>query len=345
MKRTNLAKKLTAVMMTGVMVASMGMTSFAEGSQEPKNVAITKQIDKDTNVYAPNATFNFEITPLTEQTGLKDADGQPLSSPASGASITNAIESVPKNTDIGNALITVGETSITIGNGFEYPGIYRYEVKEVTPEDDAKVDGVTYSTETKYFDIYVGSDLEPYAYTFVDKDDPKVKDDGIFINKYGKDGEGNDNLFDLTISKTVTGNQGDLSREFAFTIKVDGETGEQYYVVYGKDNTTITLTSGQEGTIYLASNETATIYGLDSDDKYTITEEDLKSEGYKTTIDEEETNTTSGTISTDKTINVENNKAVTTPTGIAMTFAPYALMVAFAGVFAVMFLRKKREDF
>lgn len=47
----------------------------------------------------------------------------------------------------------------------------------------------------------------------------------------------------------------------------------------------------------------------------------------------------------DRDVLVDNNKAVTTPTGIAMTFAPYALMVAFAGVFAVMFLRKKREDF
>ena len=42
---------------------------------------------------------------------------------------------------------------------------------------------------------------------------------------------------------------------------------------------------------------------------------------------------------------VTNARSATTPTGIAMTFAPYIVMVAFAGVFAVMFLRKKREDF
>ncbi len=34
MKRTNLAKKLTAIAMTGVMVMSMGMTAFAAERME-----------------------------------------------------------------------------------------------------------------------------------------------------------------------------------------------------------------------------------------------------------------------------------------------------------------------
>ena len=44
-------------------------------------------------------------------------------------------------------------------------------------------------------------------------------------------------------------------------------------------------------------------------------------------------------------ITVTNTRNPITPTGIAMTFAPYALMVLFAGGIAVLFLRKKKEDF
>ena len=39
-----------------------------------------------------------------------------------------------------------------------------------------------------------------------------------------------------------------------------------------------------------------------------------------------------------------NNRDAVTPTGIVMSFAPYILLVALAGVFAVLFLRKRRHE-
>ena len=56
--------------------------------------------------------------------------------------------------------------------------------------------------------------------------------------------------------------------------------------------------------------------------------------------------TVSGTISADTNITVTNTRNASAPTGIAMTYGPYALMVALAGGMAVLFLRRRnREDY
>ena len=80
---------------------------------------------------------------------------------------------------------------------------------------------------------------------------------------------------------------------------------------------------------------------------YTVTEETLTNEGYTTYIDEikSTTNVATGTIEADTTVAYRNDKVVTTPTGIVMTFGPYVLLIALAGVFATLFFRRKREEF
>lgn len=184
---------------------------------------------------------------------------------------------------------------------------------------------------------------EGVSYTFVDSDNPKVKDDGVFTNEYGT-GSVDGKVNDLTVEKVVAGNQGDKNKEFSFTINVTGVDGENYYVTFSKDGVDpITLVSGESQTITLADSESATIYGLSEGDTYTVTETDYASDGYTTTIDGAAANTATGKITADKTITVTNTKNVTTPTGIAMTVAPYILMVALAGVFAFLFLRRRNR--
>ena len=41
---------------------------------------------------------------------------------------------------------------------------------------------------------------------------------------------------------------------------------------------------------------------------------------------------------------ITNTKEAVAPTGIAMTVVPYILMVAVAGIFAVLFLRRRHEE-
>ena len=101
--------------------------------------------------------------------------------------------------------------------------------------------------------------------------------------------------------------------------------------------------------ITLGHDQTINIYGLSGQDKFTVVEVEANKDGYTTTYKLGGTAKTSITNElegdSDKAVEVENNKNATTPTGIIMSFAPYILVLALAGVFAVMFLRKKREDF
>lgn len=88
-------------------------------------------------------------------------------------------------------------------------------------------------------------------------------------------------------------------------------------------------------------------YELDySDDGYTTT---YKSSGTSMNVinNDEKSDYIESTITADgATITVENNKEVSAPTGIAMTYGPYALMVALAGGMAVLFFRRRnREDY
>lgn len=344
MRDRKIFRRIAAVLMAGAMAATMSMGVMAEEngtggteSAAPTNVTITKEITKGVNDYAPNTTFEFSITPGTE-VSAENGSEKVYAGPAGGATISGTIVSEPKDSDINHETIQVGSTNIVIHNDkFTAPGIYRYVVTEIA----GTYEGIDYTSELKYFDVYVNSDKQVYSYAFVSANDPKVKDDGVFTNDYGKT---NDSLHDLTISKKVEGNQGDTAKDFTFTIGVTGQNGvsEQYYVTFSDNRAAITLTSGQTMDIVLKNDQSATIYGLSENDTYTVTETDYSSDGYSTTVDGAEGREKSGEISEETTISFVNTKTATTPTGLVMDIAPYLLMVVAAAVLAVVFLRKRR---
>lgn len=149
-------------------------------------------------------------------------------------------------------------------------------------------------------------------------------------------------------------NQASAGDKFTFEVTVAGTSGEAYWVIYNEGLDTEekqSVVSGQTVTFKnVQADGIIMIYGLTSGDTYTVEETD--NAGYTKTFvkevgseTEKEAGNISGTIETNSAAEFINEKKADTPTGIAMTFAPYAVMVAFAGVFAVMFLRKKREDF
>ena len=342
LKNNKYARRLAAALMTGAMMVSMlGMTVSAE---EVKDVTITKKITKDKNFYAPNTTFTFTVEP-GEAVAAEENKGVEIYAGLTGGAKFNEnagkIISTPKDGDIGQTEITVGTTEITVTDVFDDPGIYRYVVKE-TP---GNYEGIGYTKDEKYFDVYVDSEGEVYAYTFTDSSAADGKDDGVFVNDYSKKADDENTPHDLTITKTVTGNQGDKTAEFAFELSVSGAEGEQYYVTYGDKN--ITLKSGDPAqTISLTNGQSAVIYGLSKGDTYTVKETAANQDGYTTTIDNEETETgiKSGNITADTTVAYKNDRTVSTPTGVILNIAPYILMVALAGVLAFFFLRKRHYE-
>ena len=360
-------KKVSTVTAAGMMMTAMlGMqVSAAESSGTEstvkKNPTITKEITKESNVYAPNTTFKFTVTPGTAVPASGNQEAI-YAGPANGVTMDNGvIASVPADSDIGKDKITVGTTKLNVNEAVfttgenAKPGIFRYVVSEVAADNDGNAyEGVAYTTEQKYFDVYVTSDddgkLEVSSYLFVDKDDLKSKDKGIFTNDYSYH---HDTLKDLTVKKKVTGNQGNRNKEFTFTIKVKGATGEQYYVTFSDGSDPITLVSGEPQTITLKDNETAKIFGLSETDEYTVTEASYADDGYTTTIDNEEKLTATGTIKKDKkdgktaengdrNITVVNNKTTTSPTGIFLHVAPYIALIGAAIASSFLFFRRKR---
>lgn len=352
-----LSKKLFAAMMAGTMMTAMiGANVYATGggstANTPQNVTITKKLNKKTNVYAPDTDFEFVITPA----GTEDLEDGVEAGPANGAYFESGkekISSEPKIDEIAQTNVTVGTTQISIDTTkFTKPGEYRY----VVTEKSGTYEGITYSTEKKYFDVFVNNTTGVYAYTFTDDSDPTGKDDGVFTNDYVNGTGTDDATHNITLKKVVTGEQGNMTDDFTFKVKIHGAEGEKYYVVYSDGKAAVTLTSSETTStdIYLSNNETATIYGLSASDTYTIEEVGGNEDGYTTTIavgenDEQKDtcrDTVSGTISADTNITVTNTREASAPTGIAMTYGPYALMVALAGGMAVLFLRRRnREDY
>ena len=367
MMEKRMLKKVSTVTAAGIMMTAMlGMqVSAAESSDSEtavkKTPTITKQITKESNIYAPKTTFKFTVAPGTAVPAGENQEAI-YAGPAKGVTLDkDVIASVPADSDIGNEKITVGTTKLNVNESVftkgedAKPGIFRYVVSEAATDNDGnKYEGVAYTTEQKYFDVYVTSDddgnLEVSSYLFVDKNNPESKGEGVFTNDYSSH---HDTLKDLTVKKEVTGNQGNRNKDFKFTIKVDGAAGEQYYVTFSDGKAPTTLVSGEAKTITLKDNETAKIFGLSETDEYTVTEASYADDGYTTTIDNEEKLTATGTIKKDtearttaangdKNITVVNDKTTNSPTGIFLHVAPYIALIGAAIASSLLFFRRKR---
>ena len=367
MMEKRMLKKVSTVTAAGIMMTAMlGMqVSAAESSDSETEVKktpmITKQITKESNIYAPKTTFKFTVAPGTAVPAGENQEAI-YAGPAKGVTLDeDVIASVPADSDIGNEKITVGTTKLNVNESVftkgedAKPGIFRYVVSEVAADKDGNAyEGVAYTTEQKYFDVYVTSDddgnLEVSSYLFADKNNPESKGEGVFTNDYSSH---HDTLKDLTVKKEVTGNQGNRNKDFKFTIKVDGAAGEQYYVTFSDGKAPTTLVSGEAKTITLKDNETAKIFGLSETDEYTVTEASYADDGYTTTIDNEEKLTATGTIKKDtearttaangdKNITVVNDKTTNSPTGIFLHIAPYIALIGAAIASSLLFFRRKR---
>lgn len=390
MRKANKLRGLVSGILAAAMVMSMsGMTAWADSTNNTVNdITLTKKVLTDGNTYAPDETFTITVTPADGGTITKDGSSYVVYTGETGgvyADPTNSFAFAAGNA--AQAEYTQDGTIKTDVRKFTKAGIYHYQVSETKPESG--YEGIDYD-ETVY-DLYayvekndkgvlsikaitVGTDKVLSSEKNDDGTDKEGKAGKIeFVNHYGDSSANTDKIHDLTITKSVTGSQGDLNKAFTFTISVtSGANKNEKYkaILTHKDSTTsttneYTFVSGMSQNIGLKDNESIQIYGLSDSDIVTVYEASYSDDGYTTTIasnNNKEGVTYFNDYSTAKVaeINVDqvstkvvkdgaeitftNDKDVATPTGIILTFAPYALMVALAGVIAVMFLRKKREE-
>lgn len=350
MKKTRITKVLTAAALSAAMVMSMGgMTAFAE---EP--VTINKDLVVPAEANVPDVSFSFTIAGSEYRGNGEDEIKTGIGNLTIDTAEFHTTDSVSdgKATKVLNVHIPE--------NTYSQPGVYRYEVTENEAIGMVKEDITNDTASTKYLDIFVkrvGDKCEVYgSELFADGSAEKL--DG-FVNTY--------TTYDLDLTKHVTGDMGETDYPFEFTVEFSGPVNTTFTVGgKGYDEESVTLV-GEEGEltgtatmqVKLADAETLELSGIPSCVEYTITETN-PGKGYSTTnvIDEDwhTVNFDDGNdYSTEKQTMGKENHAVDfvnsrnagdiPATGIILNFAPYILLVAFAGVFAVLFLRKRREEF
>lgn len=210
------------------------------------------------------------------------------------------------------------------------PGSF-YEITE----DGGEVEGYTWET---------AADKKSENGTIAKDETEKVS----FKNTYSR------KKFPLIINKTVEGNMSEKRKEFAFSITLKDANGAAYelsdeeikdvgFSTKGEDQKgvyTFTLKDGE-------SKEFSLPYGC----KYTISEEDYSSSGYKTYIgekkEENQKRTTEEETLTQKTeINFLNKKEVIPPTDVETTMTAWLLMTGvtllLGAVFLLFGIRRKR---
>ena len=113
----------------------------------------------------------------------------------------------------------------------------------------------------------------------------------------------------------------------------------------------IKAASGTAISVRLKNGESVIFYGLSSEDKFTVTEADYRSDGYKTSykIGGDTSSIEGRSIAeeaigaSDTTVIFTNTKDATVPTDVIRTVAPYVAIVAFAAVMGVVFFRPRRN--
>ncbi len=308
------------------------------------DAVVTKVVTKGQYTYAPDAEFEFTVTPagVSEET---QAAG--IQNPGNGAVEIAKVKFEPTANDVGVGKTSVSNTAaITVHTEkFVNPGVYYFTVKEKVPADADKIPGVTYNstTEKKLVVYKYGDGSIQYQFETTNAEGKVVKDDGTFENAY-------ENTSALTITKTVSGKMGDKNKEFTFVLKINGQAAANRAAKKISGTTTTDITTDANGQFTLKHGEKLVVDGLEAAETYEVTENNYASQGYTTKIGETEKRTDGGNMtnsakltSAPKQVDYENNNTTSPATGVIMTIAPYALMVVLAGAFAVVFLTRRNR--
>lgn len=262
--------------------------------------------------YKANLKFKIKVKTKND-TSLKEEE----------ITLTDLAKESNGNEDSGNSSNTNKRNKYiyTVMEGIN-PGSF-YEITE----DGGEVEGYTWETT---------ADKKSENGTIAKDETEKVS----FKNTYSR------KKFPLIINKTVEGNMSEKRKEFAFSITLKDANGAAYelsdeeikdvgFSIKGENQKgvyTFTLKDGE-------SKEFSLPYGC----KYTISEEDYSSSGYKTYIGEKKEEnqkrmTEEETLTQKTEINFLNKKEVIPPTGVETTMTAWLLMTGVTLLLGAVFL-------
>lgn len=353
MNLNNIFKKVTGVALAATLsfgaFAGNAFAAAPSGSAEgdPTIPTLTKIVNTGDNGYFGGGEFTFTIAEVELDkgqiyTGYNNQNG--------GNLLTLADDGIVEVGKGKNPQANLNLIARDLDNDTTTaPGMYRYKITETDP----KVSGMTIDERgSLYVDVFVRrttTDGREIAYYIVH--DGTNKTNLTFTNNLTQE--------DLKITKTITGNQANLSDTFTFTINVDSTNNTSVrYSTTGVENNVEdqAVTTGQDITIAGVKNDsTITLTGLTANDTVTITESDAQDRGYVANVsggatlendNVDDDATATATVTTGiADITWENSRTAEIPTGLIENIAPFVLAIAAAGfIFFVYFKRDKEEE-
>lgn len=177
---------------------------------------------------------------------------------------------------------------------FTKPGDYAYRLYQKAGADP----NVAYDETVFQIEISVMNDVpgEMYAVVTVSIEGHAHKPESVAFENVRKTG-------DLSVTKTVAGDQGDREREWHFTITLSEKQSALY------DGVWFDLGVGH---VTVRHGETVTVRGLPAGVSYEITEDEANADGYTTTATGERGVIGDGTVSEAAFVN-EKNKTPSAP--------------------------------
>lgn len=367
MKKKRIASILGAAALTAAMTLSCMPVMAASFTYEPIEGGTTtfdKYLEMDSDANVPNAKFTFAVAAGTAEGDVLagvDADKVTMTDKdeeTTGYQLVFAPGDSTKNKE-GDTTKKIATKTATVDFtqcSFKEPGIYRYVITESGINKAVTND----ASLTRTLDVYVidapenEGHLKIHSYVLKDKE----KSTG-FTNTY--------DTSNLTISKTVTGNQGSRDKYFKFTVNINSEVAGTKYDVdltnaeanpeknagttYTNMTNPVTITAGSDGTVttdfYLKHGQSIVIKGLAKGTTFKVTETNENYTPSVTVGDETKNSSTTDdktVASADITAAYTNDRTGNIPTGVLMTVTPFAVLTLLGGFGAAKIVMKKRRE-
>ena len=348
-------RRLGALAMVLAMAVSVfAVNAFADGESVTykKTLPVKKTVTKEANVLVPTEAFEFIVEP--GETKEATADSPAITA---GKATDVEISTTTVTGDVSGTTAT-GEATLKIKNVYDAPGIYSYKISEKS----GTLDGMKYDSKKYVLNVYVDNKGEVTTALYDENNQLLKNGDIAFTNDYGHEDNDNGGTYNLKVAKVITGNMAIGDETFEFKIGVNKATtapentafaSKYNVIVYDKNgqkknSTDMNVALGNTITVTLGNGEYAMVYGLSPNNVYSIEETKHDSDGFVTTVEgadsvNNQKVATGSCVEADDNVTYTNKKEATTPGGVIMTIAPYALMVVLAGAFAVVFLTRRNR--
>lgn len=326
-------KKFISLLLALVMVLSLSTVALAAVEEYPVNPATdADSVNIPVNFTLVGAGTSPAVTFTLSQTAKQKTDGEGTEVPDLGTITGAAYTTQDGATAEGN------EKKIVVNlPTYSSVGVYEYTLTPTT----VNLAGVDYRTAAIKLVVTVindGNGKIRVAAVHTETEEGAQKANGIAASySAGK----------LNVTKNVTGNLGDKTKAFNFTITLAGDTEHYTYannfvatVTDGVTTSNVDMVLGKNS-IALKNGETVSIANLPYGVTYTVDEADYSNDGYTTTG---EVTTATAIAEAAANVTVTNNKEGNVDTGVMLDSLPYILVLAFVAVAGTALILKKRAN-